>query len=207
MNFFGLMKRVWTLAAVVSTFYFIYQLVFSPFPYIVPHAPFQVNSIGELLWATIILLTILSLAMVSIIFGVGYLVFTGWKHRSGIPWPFKLVLAFLLGILVFALAAPISLIVKVPFAPTLASAVILWVALRVTSRQITPSMRGISLDQAINKVRQTHIALSGGRVIEVKEATLDGTTWLVKIQDENGGGFEYRIDANAGEVRGWRRTY
>lgn len=206
-SFFQLLKRVSSLAATFFTFYIIYQLGLSPIlSYMGINIPAQAQSISELVGTMAMWLAILSIAMIIVVFGIGYIVFTGWKQRRQIPWPFKLGIAFLLGIIVFMLAAPISMVVRIPLVPTIAAAIILWVALRSLSNYVGPVMTGKTLDEIIRSVKQAHTNVAS-EPVEVKEAVLVGRTWKIKIAYRVNGQerlAEYEVDADSGEVKRWR---
>ncbi|MEM2485463.1 MAG: hypothetical protein QXU87_09385 [Candidatus Caldarchaeum sp.] len=206
-SFFQLLKRVSSLAATFFTFYIIYQLGLSPIlSYMGINIPAQAQSISELVGTMAMWLAILSIAMIIVVLGIGYIVFTGWKQRRQIPWPFKLGIAFLLGIIVFMLAAPISMVVRIPLVPTIAAAIILWVALRSLSNYVGPVMTGKTLDEIIRSVKQAHTNVAS-EPVEVKEAVLVGRTWKIKIAYRVNGQerlAEYEVDADSGEVKRWR---
>jgi len=140
--------------------------------------------------------------MFLVIFGIGYLVFTGWKHRKQIALPLKLFIAFLLGMITFTLAGLISVLIKIPVIPIFVAVAILWVALRVISSHIGSAKNYISLEEAVERVKPLHIKLTGSPSVEIVEAELQPSdnTWLIRIGD-----LEYRVEASSGDVIGWER--
>ena len=208
MDFFKFFKRVGNLAAVFFTLYITYQLGLSPlFSYFGITLPAQAQGIPESLGTIAMWLAILSLALILTVLGIGYLVFTGWRYRRGIPWPFKVIIALVLGILVFSFAAPISMLVKIPLVPTITSVVLLWIALRTTSKYVGPIAKTVSAEQAVQIARQLHTSVIGSAEAEVTELILDKTDWRVRVRykvNEEERMVEYKIDLQSGEVKGWQ---
>lgn len=163
------------------------------------HVP--VASFPEVLQAMMTWLLIALTLMMSIVFGFGYFVLTGLRQRTAIPWPLRIFLAFLLGIVVCALAIPISLIIPLPLVPTILSALALWGSMRVISTRF--SLGRISAEEAIRRAKAAHKKLLGGRVLSVERTSFEDGNWLVELRyksDEGVGLAAYELDSS-GEVR------
>ena len=203
------LKYIWKSTLTIFTFYIIYQLalssILSQFG-LKPHI--QGQNVIELIGASLIWLAIIFAIMMAVVLGVGYLVFTGWTHREHIPRVLKVMIAFVLGVCVFLISAPLSMVISIPFLPIAISTIGMWILLRTISNHINPVSRKVTLDQAINIAKDLHKAIFGGDSIEIEEASLNEDNWVIKfsqIKDSEKVVAEYEIDADRGGVRKWRR--
>ena len=203
------LKYIWKSTLTIFTFYIIYQLVFSSIlSQFGLKPPIQGQNVIELIGASLTWLAIIFAIMMGIVLAVGYLVFTGWTHRKHIPWVLKVIIAFVLGVCVFLISAPLSLVISIPFLPIAISMIGMWILLRTISNHISAASRKVTLDQAINIAKDLHKAIFGGGSIEIEEASLSQDNWIIKlsqIKDSEKIVAEYEIDANRGGVRKWRR--
>jgi len=203
LNFIKVLLRLSNITAILFVSYILYQVGLAPlltYLNINPLPPIQ--KVPETLGGLLTLITIIIIVMFLLIFGVGYLVFTGWKHRKQVALPVKLFIAFLLGMITFILAGPISILIKIPIVPIISAAAILWVALRIISSYIGSAKDYISLEEAVEIVKSLHIKLTGLRSVEILEAELQPSdnTWFIRIGD-----LEYKVDASSGDVVRWGR--
>lgn|GEM_PF-1265644 len=203
MNFIKILQRLSTIATILFISYILSQLGLAPLlTYLNINLSPLIQNVPETLGGLLTLITIIIIVMFLVIFGIGYLVFTGWKHRKQIALPLKLFIAFLLGMITFTLAGLISVLIKIPVIPIFVAVAILWVALRVISSHIGSAKNYISLEEAVERVKPLHIKLTGSPSVEIVEAELQPSdnTWLIRIGD-----LEYRVEASSGDVIGWER--
>jgi len=203
LNFIKILQRLSTIATILFISYILSQLGLAPLlTYLNINLSPLIQNVPETLGGLLTLITIIIIVMFLVIFGIGYLVFTGWKHRKQIALPLKLFIAFLLGMITFTLAGLISVLIKIPVIPIFVAVAILWVALRVISSHIGSAKNYISLEEAVERVKPLHIKLTGSPSVEIVEAELQPSdnTWLIRIGD-----LEYRVEASSGDVIGWER--
>ena len=209
MDFLKSLKYIWKSTLTIFTFYIIYQLAFSSIlSQFGLKPPIQGQNVIELIGASLIWLAIIFVIMMGVVFGIGYLVFTGWTHRERIPWALKIMIAFVLGVCVLSISAPLSMLIGIPFLPIAVSTIGMWFLLRKISNHINPASKKVTLDQAINIAKDLHKAIFGGDSIEIEEASLNEDNWVIKlaqIKDSEKVVAEYVIDAERGGVKKWRR--
>jgi hypothetical protein len=189
---------------ILFIFYILYQLGLAPLlTYLKINPPPLIQNIPETLGGLLMLITIIIIVMFLLILGVGYLVFTGWKHRKQVALPLKLIITFILGVITFILAGSISILIKIPIIPIFLATTIIWVVLRLISSHIGSAKNYVSLEEAVEIVKSLHIKLTGSSSVEIVEAELQPSdnTWLIRIGD-----LEYRVDASSGDVVKWGRS-
>lgn len=193
---------------ILFIFYILYQLGLAPLlTYLKINPPPLIQNIPETLGGLLMLITtiiiIIIIVMFLLILGVGYLVFTGWKHRKQVALPLKLIITFILGVITFILAGSISILIKIPIIPIFLATTIIWVVLRLISSHIGSAKNYVSLEEAVEIVKSLHIKLTGSPSVEIVEAELQPSdnTWLIRIGD-----LEYRVDASSGDVVKWGRS-
>ena len=195
MNFLNLFKKLSNITAISFTAYVIYNLGINPLLNLLGiNLIYQPQLILENLLLT---LTLIIAAMAFILIITGYLIFTGWKHRSEIPLIFKFLIIIILGLFAFILAAPISMFVKFPFVPLIISATLLWIILRIISNQIDLK-RSVEFSTIIKKLKDLDNNL------EINEAKLNKNEWIIYAK-KNDKLIEYKFDAKTGELKTWKQ--
>lgn len=204
MNFIKALQRLSNIAMILFISYILYQLGLAPLLTYLNINPLPlIQNVPETLGGLLMLITIIIIVMLLLIFGVGYLVFTGWKHREQVALPLKLFIAFLLGVITFILAGSISILIRIPIIPIFLAATVIWVVLRLISSHTGSAKNYVSLEEAVEMVKSLHIKLTGSPSVEIVEAELQPSdnTWLIRIGD-----LEYRVDASSGDVVKWGRS-
>jgi lysylphosphatidylglycerol synthetase-like protein (DUF2156 family) len=213
-NFFKNYKRIASILGILVIVYLIYNVALNPIiQFIDPQKrnlpEFSSNILSNLpsfLQTIIIALVVVLLLALVLVFVIGYVAFTGWKYRQGIPWTFRLLIAFVLGVLALLIAIPIAILVT-PFVAIVIAVVVLWFVLRNVSKKVGPIYHAITVEQAVEAAKKEHES-NFGSVNEIREAQLKDKAWIVKISYFEGPKdslVEYRVDASTGAVKEWRK--
>jgi hypothetical protein len=116
-------------------------------------------------------------------------------------------LAFTLGALAFSLSGPISMILPIPFLPTVLTTILLWAALRAFSN-LFPNLEPepIRVDEAIASARYLIKQVdSTATNIDVLESKTNGKQWKVTILSKpSAKKYEVEVDIEKGGITGWR---
>jgi len=218
-DIFRLYKRAASAAGILIIVYVIYTIGIDPLVRFfnlgssLPSLGWRVfEQLPQLIAYALLIVTIIAVAIILLVFFTGYVVFTGWKYREGIAWPFKILIAFILGVVVFFLASPISLAIT-PIPALIVSAVTIWFCLRTVSKKIGPPVPSVSIDQAVATAKKS-LSLDvlgeqiGSEQMSVKQAVQKGKTWIIRLGYQKAGkdiAVEYKIDADTGAIREWRQ--
>ena len=164
------------------------------------------NTIELLRYAIISGLVIILIAVLAV-FGFGYIILTGWRQYRRIPKAVRLLLAFTLGALAFSLAGPISLILPVPFLPTVLITILLWATLRAFS-DVFPNSEPepVKVDEAIASARYLVKQVDPTAAnVEVIESKANGKYWKVTMLSKpSAKKYEVEVDMEKGGVIGWK---
>lgn len=166
-----------------------------------------VNNTVELIRFVIITGLVIMFVAVLAVFGFGYLVLTGWRDHRRIPKAIRILLAFALGALAFSLAGPISMVLPVPFLPTVLTTILLWGVLRAISN-VFPSQRPetVQVSEAIAVARHLVKQVEpNAETANILESKLDGKHWKVSlVSNPLARKYQVEIDAQTGGVSKWK---
>jgi len=164
------------------------------------------NVIELIRYAIISGLVVIFIAIIAI-FGFGYIILTGWRQYRKIPKAVRLLLAFTLGALTFSLSGPVSVILPIPFLPTVLTTILLWAALRAFSN-LFPSLEPepIRVDEAIASARYLVKQVDPFATnIDVIESKMNGKLWKVTLFSKpSERKYEIEVDAEKGGIIGWK---
>ena len=164
------------------------------------------NNTIDLLKFTSISSCIITVIVVSAIFGFGYIVLTGWREQQKLPKAIRILIAFALGALAFSLSGPISSILPIPFLPTVITTILLWGMLRTISNLIpTKEAENITINAAIAAAQQIIKEVEPtAQSTEILETKLIGKSWKVSLlSNPSTRKYEIEIDAENGGVTRW----
>ena len=141
-----------------------------------------------------------------LVFGLGYLVLTGWKSYRNIPFALRLALAFLMGLTVFSLADPIGLLVPIPFASVTMVTIGLWGALRSISGYTSSDELPMTITEA-EMLGSSYITSRNpaSKNLQPAGAVYKGNQWILQYVSESGERFEVRLDAGKRRILEMRR--
>jgi hypothetical protein len=166
-----------------------------------------VDNTIELLRFAIISGFVIILIAVLAVFGFGYIILTGWRQHRRIPKAIRLLLAFTLGALAFSLSGPISLILPIPFLPTVLTTILLWAALRAVSN-LFPNLEPepVKVDEAIASARYLVKQVDPTATnVDVLESKTNGKHWRVTmLSNPSARKYEIEVDMEKGGITGWK---
>jgi hypothetical protein len=166
-----------------------------------------VDNTIELLRFAIISGFVIILIAVLAVFGFGYIILTGWRQHRRMPKAIRLLLAFTLGALAFSLSGPISLILPIPFLPTVLTTILLWAALRAASN-LFPNLEPepVKVDEAIASARYLVKQVDPTATnVDVLESKTNGKHWRVTmLSNPSARKYEIEVDMEKGGITGWK---
>jgi hypothetical protein len=164
------------------------------------------NTIELLRYAIISGIVVILIAILAV-FGFGYVILTGWRQHRRIPKAIRLLLAFTLGALAFSLSGPISMILPIPFLPTVLTTILLWAALRAFSN-LLPNLEPepIKVDEAIASARYLVKQVDPSTTnIDVLQSKMGNKCWKVTmIAKPSERKYEVQVDIEKGGIIGWK---
>jgi len=146
---------------------------------------------------------------VAAIFVLGYIVLTGWREHRRIPKIIRLLLAFILGALVFSLSGPISLIIPIPLVSVVLTTLLLWVVLRTVYNLLPNDEQGsIRIDEAILFAKDFIKRVEPSANVNVLESRTNGKNWEITLYTDSPSLRKYyiNIDAKTGGIVKWKST-
>jgi hypothetical protein len=150
---------------------------------------------------------IIMVIAVAAVFGFGYIILTGWREHRRIPKAVQLLLAFALGALAFSLSGPISLVLPIPFLPTVLTTILLWGVLRAVSNAFPSNEQdaveiGEAIASARNMIKQVEPSAQN---LDILNSKANGKCWKVSLLSHpSSKKYEVEIDMQDGDVTGWK---
>ncbi len=163
------------------------------------------NTLDALRFLLIVGVVVFALA-VALVLGLGYVVLTGWRSYRNIPFALRLAFAFLLGLTIFSLAAPLGLLVPIPFASVTAVTIGLWALLHSLSNFASSDNLPMSITEA-EILGSSYITASNPSAKNLRPAgaVYKGNQWILQYTDEGEERFEVKLDAAKRKIQSVRR--
>lgn len=171
----------------------------------VQQPPIQ-NTVETIKYFIIIGGLIMAIAVLTI-FVFGYLSLSGWKGYRNIPKGMRVLFAFTLGIIIISLSGVISILLPVPFLPTILTTILLWGLLRAVSSNIPSNeAKQVQVTEAIiaakNLVEQVEPTANE---LDILDSHSDGKNWKVSLfSEESSKKYEVEVDINNGGIKKWK---
>jgi hypothetical protein len=152
--------------------------------------------------------SILLLGAIALIFISGYIALTAWHSSSKMPMLLRLTAAFLLGLVIFTLAAPLGALIPIPVLPIIIVTAAFWVILKKISEgsQSGSAGGGVSVAQAETiglqalRTRMPNITLSA------TGAQMDANKWKLSFLGSDGKTYQATVDPHTGTIHSWGQT-
>lgn len=144
---------------------------------------------------------------IALVLGLGYLVLTGWRGYRRIPFALRIAFAFLIGLSVFSLAAPLGLLLPIPFASITLATIGLWGLLRSIS---SFTLQEEELPMSIVEAELLGSSYIASRQPSVGRLTPTGAihgenSWTLQYSSEAGVNFEVKVDSKKRKILNMRR--
>ena len=171
----------------------------------VQQPPIQ-NTVETIKYFIIIGGLIMAIAVLTI-FVFGYLSLSGWKGYRNIPKGMRVLFAFTLGIIIISLSGVISILLPVPFLPTILTTILLWGLLRAFSSNIPSNeVKQVQVTEAIiaakNLVEQVEPTANE---LDILDSHSDGKNWKVSLFSKGSSKkYEVEVDMNSGGIKQWK---
>ena len=146
---------------------------------------------------------------VTAVFVLGYVVLTGWRGHRQIPKVIRLLLAFILGALVFSLSGPLSMVIPIPLVSVILTTLLLWAVLRTISNLLQHNeQESIGIDEAILSARDFIKQVEPSANIKVLESRTNGNNWKITLCTDSPSFKKYNvnIDTKTGGIVEWKST-
>jgi hypothetical protein len=203
MNIMQLVKRLGTGIIILSSSAFIASPIASLFGI----DQLATQDVSGAISAFILIGIAILIISVLTIFGFGFIALSGWKGARQIPKLLRVLLAFAIGIIVFAISGPISVLIPIPLLPLLLTTILVWSVLRAISNAFTNSeSNSVSITEAITEAKEVVKQVEPTSTnLEVIDSTNNGKFWRIFLFSNSSlKKYEVEIDGELGEVRQWK---
>jgi hypothetical protein len=171
----------------------------------IPQPPVQ--DISAFLQFLLIIGSIVIAVAILAIFGFGYLALTGWKDYKKFSKKIRFWFAFSLGVVIFSLSGPLSVLLPIPFLPIVLTAMFLWGILRTVSHLFLKNeASNLRINDAITTAKDLVIEIEPtAQDMDILDSWLDKNLWKVLLLSKKSQRkYEIQIDNKNGGVTKWR---
>jgi hypothetical protein len=193
MNILGALKKLLTALLSISFLYFMVMPILNFMGVQIPH------DVTNLTSSVILLISLAIIVAVLIMLGLGYCALTGWRNYKALPKVVRILLAFILGVAIFFLTGPLSILLPIPLLPLVVATVLLWTVLRALSNLIIKGEGGqrgvIDLEKAFfgakSFLKKWHLV--SGEELALEECKMVDDGWEIVLSSKSSR-FRLRLD-------------
>lgn len=157
------------------------------------------------LGAIVVIAFMLLLGAIALVFISGYIAITGWYGSAKMPMLLRLTAAFLLGLVIFALAAPLGAFIPIPILPIAIVTATFWYILRKMSEASHSggAADGVSATQAEAIGLQALRTRIRNIVLTPTGAQMVAGEWKLSFLGSDGRTYQATVDPRTGTIYSW----